>query len=64
MIIAEEAAVTSLEDIVMIKALFWCFLVLFSQLWLLRWVDGRVLGMQFGDKAERDELPEEVRPEG
>ncbi|WP_282040902.1 hypothetical protein [Halomonas alimentaria] len=48
----------------MIKALFWCFLVLFSQLWLLRWVDGRVLGMQFGDKAEREELPEEVRPEG
>ncbi|MGM0914206.1 MAG: hypothetical protein ACQEWZ_07685 [Pseudomonadota bacterium] len=45
----------------MIKALFWCFLVLFSQLWLLRWVDGRVLGMQFG---EEDEALEESQPEG
>ncbi|MDY7116743.1 hypothetical protein RAN53_10310 [Halomonas sp. SSL-5] len=48
----------------MIKALFWCFLALFSQLWLLSWVDRRVVGMRFGDKAERDELPEEARPEG
>ncbi|MBF7054610.1 hypothetical protein IOC61_14990 [Halomonas sp. KAO] len=32
----------------MIKALFWCFLVLLFQLGLLHYVDRRVLGMTFG----------------
>ena len=48
----------------MIKALFWCFAVLAAQLGLLHWVDRRVLGMQFGDREERNELPEEARPQG
>lgn len=49
------------EDKVMIKALFWCFLALFAQLWLLSWVDRRVIGMRFG---EEDGALAETQPEG
>lgn len=44
----------------MIKALFWCFLVLLSQLGLLHYVDRRVLGMRFG---EGKTVPTDVEPQ-
>lgn len=58
---ADAIRVSQLEDTMMIKALFWCFLALFSQLWLLSWVDRRVVGMRFG---EEDEALPEKPPEG
>ncbi|WP_299231348.1 hypothetical protein [uncultured Halomonas sp.] len=44
----------------MIKALFWCFLVLISQLGLLHYVDRRVLGMTFGGG---DTAADEITPQ-
>lgn len=67
MLSVEKAASSGLrafaEDKKMIKALFWCFTVLAAQLWMLHWVDRRVMGMRFGEYQAPEALPEEARPE-
>ena len=48
----------------MLKAIFWCFLVLFSQLGLLHYVDRRVLGMTFGGgEAGGETVPTDGEPQ-